>query len=468
MNIGKIAPAAVLAAALLFTTAAAEPPSPRTLALAAGYKAAFLCSDIFNAGRTEAQATADDLTGIYKDYQPLVGTLPATIDRQAHTVSVAFDAKLPPRVAAWRPLLGCAQLPIGADPANVARLPRLDLTKPDLDVRPWPLGDAKATAKRSPALDRVVAAAFDRATYGKGSETTAVIVLVDGRIVAERYRADWTMHTPQRTWSVAKSLAATLVGRAVALGKVAPTDRIGAPEWAAPGDPRAGLTFDQTLRMHSGLWTNGPGSRTDAIYIGGATVPEDAATRPLEYAPDSHFRYANVDILSAAYGLKLRLRDDNLAFPFRELLWPLGMTRTTPETDAQGNFVLSSQIWTTARDVARLALMYQRGGTAPDGTRLLTEDWIRYVSTKQGAQPDSEATGGRGYGAGFWVMGSKDGLPAGTYSMDGNRGQYAVIVPERRVIVVRRGFDGIDAPFDPMAFTRAVLEVIPTPGTRTR
>jgi hypothetical protein len=38
----------------------------------------------------------------------------APIDRQARTVSVSFDEQLPPRVAAWRPYLGCAQLPIGA------------------------------------------------------------------------------------------------------------------------------------------------------------------------------------------------------------------------------------------------------------------------------------------------------------------------------------------------------------------
>ena len=35
------------------------------------------------------------------------------------------------------------------------------------------------------------------------------------------------------------------------------------------------------------------------------------------------------------------------------------VTRTTPETDWRGNFVLSSQVWTTARDLARLGLLYQ-------------------------------------------------------------------------------------------------------------
>ena len=100
--------------------AAFAAPAPHTLALAAGYKAAFLCSGMFDAGESEATATADDLEGIYPEFQEAVRTLPAKIDREARTVSVAFDDRLPPRIAAWRPGLGCAQLPIGAGPEAIA------------------------------------------------------------------------------------------------------------------------------------------------------------------------------------------------------------------------------------------------------------------------------------------------------------------------------------------------------------
>ena len=445
-----------LALALLLATPAVAAPTPRDLALAAGYKAAFLCSDIFVAGRTEAQATADDLTGIYPEFQPLVGNLPATIDRTARTVSVAFDAKLPPRVAAWRPHLGCAQLPIGADPATVPALPRIDLPPPDLaasDARAWPLGDATAMPSPSPKLAAVVAAAFDRATYGAASETTAVIVLVDGRIVAERYRPDFDMHTPQRTWSVAKSLTATLVGRAAALGLVDAAKPPQVREWTVvPGDPRARISFKQLLRMNSGLWTAGPGNRTDALYLGGATVSKTAAAMPLEAAPGTRFRYSNNDSLLAAYGLQAPLGRSARAFPFVELLWPLGMMRTTPETDWQGTFVLSSQVWMTARDLARLALLYQNDGVE-GGRRLLPEGWSRFVASPTGAQPPA----GGGYGAGFWLHGAAQGVPAGTYAMHGNRGQYAVIVPSARVVVVRRGFDASGVAFDVARFTADVL-----------
>ena len=68
-------------ALLLATPAAAQQPAPTTYqrAVAAGYKAAMLCSGIFNAGRTEAQIEADELSGIYPEYDAIVPTLKASV-----------------------------------------------------------------------------------------------------------------------------------------------------------------------------------------------------------------------------------------------------------------------------------------------------------------------------------------------------------------------------------------------------
>jgi CubicO group peptidase (beta-lactamase class C family) len=439
--------AGAFAAFVLAAPAVADPPSgvAHTLALAAGYKAAFLCSGIFAAGQSEAQVTADDLEGIYPEYQAAVSNLPARIDRAARTVSVAFEESLPPRIAAWRPGLGCAQLPVGADARAIASLPRLALSPPPAgaDARSWPDGEAGAAPRAvSQRLEAVAARAFDGATYGAGSRTTAVVVVRDGRILAERYRPGYGPTTPQRTWSAAKSLTATLIGRAVALDLVKVDAPAPIPEWRAPGDPRAAITLRNLLNMASGLFTDGPGNRTDGIYVGGAEVTEAATAMPLEAAPGSRFHYANDDALLAARALRAVNGDGQraLQFPYTELLWRIGMDHTTLETDWRGNYVLSSQVWSTARDLGRLGLLYLNDGVW-DGRRLLPRGWARFVATPAPAQPEGAARGGPGYGAFFWLYGPRQGLPPGTYAMEGNRGQYVFIVPTRHMVIVRRGFD---------------------------
>ncbi|MBW3558616.1 MAG: serine hydrolase [Proteobacteria bacterium] len=432
-------------------------------ALVAGYKAAFLCSGVFNAGQTEAQVTADDLTGIYAEYREPIGKLPAVIDREARTVSVAFAPDMPPRIAAWRPGLGCTNLPIGARVSTVAALPRLEARPPrtNWDAQPWPTGDrgAEAPGPTPPALAALVRAAFDGASYGKGSKTTAVIVVADGRIVAEQYRAGYNKHTPQRTWSVGKSLAAAVVGAAVMDGLVDPKAPATVPEWRGRGDPRGAVTLDNLLRMSSGLYSGKAGNRTDRLYFGGTAVTEETVAQPLEAPPGSRWLYANNDTVLAVRAVRAAIGDDRryLAYPFTDLFWRIGMARTTPETDWQGNFVLSSQVWTTARDLARFGLLHLNDGVW-NGERVLPAGWVDYVTTAGPAQPPPGAAGaGPGYGAQWWLFGAAQGLPEDAYAAQGNRGQYLMVIPSRRMVVVRRGFDGTGERFEIARFSADVL-----------
>jgi CubicO group peptidase (beta-lactamase class C family) len=454
----------LLAAALLAAPAAAQQNRPEYLrALAAGYKASFLCSDLFNAGQTVEQVEADDLKRTYSELEPLMPAMKADIDRAAKTVSVAFDDKLPPRIAAWRPHLGCAQLPIAAGAEAVKLLPRLAETRDVArdDRLAWPRGDRAAAARPkgdAKKLTATVAAAFDRRSYGQGSETTAVLVVQDGKIVAERYRSDFNMHMGQRTWSVAKSIAGTVVGAAAQAGVLDPAAPAPIPEWRSPGDPRAAITTDQLLRMASGLHSDTAGNRTDAVYFGGTSVTENATGWSLETAPGTRFRYANNDMLLAIRGLRAKLGDGQaaLAFPYEKLFWKVGMNRTFAETDWQGNYILSSQVWTTARDLARMGLLYLNDGIW-NAEPVLPAGWGAYVSRKDAAaQPPS----GFGYGATFWTFPADSGVPADAYIAQGNRGQYLAIVPSRNIVIVRRGFDGPQTAFDPAPFVRDILAAL--------
>jgi CubicO group peptidase (beta-lactamase class C family) len=71
------------------------------------------------------------------------------------------------------------------------------------------------------------------------------------------------------------------------------------------------------------------------------------------------------------------------AHPPAELFRRLGMYDTWAETDWRGNYMLSSQVWTTARDLARFGRLYLNDGVV-DGERILPEGWRDYVSRPSG------------------------------------------------------------------------------------
>jgi CubicO group peptidase (beta-lactamase class C family) len=274
-------------------------------------------------------------------------------------------------------------------------------------------------------------------------------------MVAESYQPGFSASTPQRTWSVAKSIAATLVGAAVQAGDARVEEPVGLNYWRSggPSDPRNAITLDHALRMATGRYSDTPGNRTDALYFGGSTVDETAINWPVINPPGTVFRYANNDTLLAVKALG----DWLTYYPPREFLARLGMTHTVAETDIRGEYILSSQVWSTAGDLARLGQLYLDDGVLPSGERILPEGWVKYVSTPSGPQPP---TGSFGYGAGFWLLNKEEGVPPDTFAAIGNRGQYVVIVPSRQVVIVRQGEDPAGSGFDIAAFTRDVLAAL--------
>jgi CubicO group peptidase (beta-lactamase class C family) len=137
------------------------------------------------------------------------------------------------------------------------------------------------------------------------------------------------------------------------------------------------------------------------------------------------------------------------------------MTRTTIEGDWQGSPILSSQVWMTARDLARLALLHLNDGVW-GGERLLPEGWVKAATTPSGPQPPAER--GEGYGRAIWLPGPASGLPEGSFAFYGNRGQLAIVVPSVRLVLVRRGFDPAGVGFEGAALARDLLAALAMPA----
>jgi CubicO group peptidase (beta-lactamase class C family) len=295
----------------------------------------------------------------------------------------------------------------------------------------------------------------------------SLLVVHDGRIVHERYAPGVDMTTRTRTWSTAKSLASTLFGLLVDQGKMTLDGPLGLP-WlpevaALEHDPRAAITLRHLLNMSSGLYPVDNGGLEYAtgsglVYWAGAGSERGARSRALIRAPGTVWDYENYDTLAAVAAMKRAIgnEQDYLAFPRRALLDRIGMRNTLISTDRFGDFVLSSQVYTNARDLARLGLLYLQHGMW-GGERVLSEAWTRFVRTPA---PATTALGSQ-YGGHFWLVpDNRTDVPKDAYSTNGNRGQYTIIVPSHELVIVRRGLDYGRQGFNHWDLTREVLKAI--------
>jgi len=438
-----------------------------------GQQAIFMCNGLFTSNRTIDQVFEQELAYLT---QP-VGTPDGgdyEIDRVRRAVAIGAPGGTPVMRAAFREGLGCIILAPDQTFEDIESLPRLD-TPPiegDPDKIPWPDGDM---IKDQPLLPNVNAAILEDASNWAFKRTSpeqvtlSLIVVHKGQIIHERYAPGFDVSTRTRTWSTAKSLAVTLIGMLADQGELALDEPLGLdwfPRAQSPEtDPRNAITLRNVLNMSSGLYTvdnRGLEYATGSgmSYWAGASSVRGALSRALFRQPGTMWDYENYDTLLGVYAMKLALGDDQkyLEFPRAALFDRIGMRNTLVSVDRFGDFILSSQVYTNARDLARFGMLYLQGGEW-HGERLLSEDWIDFVRTP------AAATSGRGsqYGGQWWLVPEgRNDVPTDAYSTAGNRGQYVVVVPSHELVIVRRGLDYGRQGFDRWDLTREVLKAIGT------
>lgn len=415
-----------------------------------GYRALFTCSAHFVAGRTLPQILDIELRDTQRFALP-----PPEIDARRQLVRAqGIDGEV--AVAAYRDSTGCTVLPPDWSEADVGHLPYIALPSAPLvaDIA-FPAGDSANPAPDA-AQQRLLAKGFDGSSFGAGTITGSVLVVKNGKLVGERYGNGFGQYRGYRTFSTAKSITASLIGIAVRDGLLTVDDPAPVPEWQKGADPRAAITIGNLLNMSSGLVSDG--AATNAMYYGGAAIVPAVTATSLEAQPGERWKYANNDTLLTLWALRNVLADDlrYLRYPYDELFHKIGMHHTRMEMDHEGNFMGSSQVYTTGRDLARFGLLYLNKGKWA-GEQILPVGWTDYVVEPAKGRPRED--GKWGYGAQFWLLDTMPGIPKGTYTSSGNKGQFATVVPERNMVIVRTGVDPLGKRWDQATFVAEVLKV---------
>ncbi|MDN4546842.1 serine hydrolase [Pseudomonas sp. C32] len=314
----------------------------------------------------------------------------------------------------------------------------------------WPSGPVM-TGPALQALEQYAFAPRNDSTR-QGIRTDALLVIRDGQLIYERYAGSTTAETPHLTWSISKSLMATVLGVAYGEGLCKLQDPV--QKFYPPLKKYPTMTLADLLHWASGIdWQEDyeyaplKSSVVAMLYtrgradMGAFTVDHDSYA-----APGQAFRYSSGDtnLLSAA--LKTMVGPNRYAdYPWAALFEPLGIRRAVWETDATGTFIASSYAYLTARDLARVGLLMARDGRWGD-RQLLPKDWVafnREPFAHYRANQDAAVPGGH-----WWLNRAVDGAaqpwpdaPADTFAALGHWGQAMYVIPSENLVIVRYGDD---------------------------
>lgn len=411
--------------------------------VATGFIADTLCAETFVSGldpRRNLAETTDAMPGSGL----LTWAMNLQVDRTRKDVTVTLFG-IGRSHAVYRDGLGCT-LEHGQGIAEV--------TLPPDDKQPAQLPDIAGPGIVPPQSEGLAAAlerAFAEPVQPPYRRTRAIVVMKAGRIIAERYADGIGPETQLLGFSMTKSVMSALTGILVRQGKLKLEGPAPIAAWQNPDDPHHAITVDQLLRHTAGIAL---GSSLQAS-LGSALEPvnamkfaeDDMATYaervPLATAPGTVWNYHDGNSIILAHLIRNAAGgkpEDALAFARRELFAPLGMRHVTLQLDGAGTIEGSSNMLASARDWARFGQLYLNDGIA-GGKRILPEGWVNYSAT---ATPNAWV----GIGAGFWTnqgdsFGAKfrvtHGWPRDAFFAKGTIGQYTIIIPSERMVIVRLG-----------------------------
>ena len=447
-----------------------EPPPGDPLEHHAAGFAKVVCSAVFITG-LDAEFAAENVGYFTAPYAERAKMGRPVVDRRAKRVTVSLPNGVT-RTAVYTGDQGCVALPKGAKSLTFTTV-RVKPNVPDAAKTAWPMGDQlPGEPPAGPDLAKV-REALDAALTPASGLTAALVVTWKGRLIGERYGTGIDYRTPLESWSMGKSLSATIMGILIRQGVYDLWQPAPIPEWQAAGDPRGKIRIADLLHMSSGLRLRAPqdpdydasSGYPDHLYLYTGTVDsfKYAATRPLQWPPNTVGRYRNTDPVLINYLNRLGIEKQKEVyhtFPQRMLFDKLGIRTMVMETDPYGNFLTQGYEFASGRDWARLGNLYLQDGVW-NGERILPEGFVKFVST---LAPAWEADGRPIYGGFFWLNGNDEfPVPREAYFMAGAGGQYTMIIPSHDLVVVRLGhFKG--APDGEKSFKRALallLEAVP-------
>ncbi len=310
----------------------------------------------------------------------------------------------------------------------------------------------------------------------KGIRTNGLVIIKNGYLVYEKYSSPYHKNKPHLLWSVSKSISNALIGIALKEKKLGLNDL--AYKYYPVLDKEGGyrdITINHLMQMSSGLyWDEGyessplKSSVIAMLYTRGTNnMAQFAASQKIVHKPGTHWYYSSGTTNLLMGILRKCVADEYANYPWQKLFDPLGMTNVTFEKDGAGNFVGSSYIYMTPRDLAKFGFLFLNDGIW-ENKRILPQNWVQYSTTMASGyilSASNERDFKSNYAAQWYLNQGIESkkidrpwpdAPKDTFHASGHWGQYLFVIPSRDMVVVRVG-DDRDKSFDKNKFLRLLL-----------
>ncbi|MDR1610952.1 MAG: beta-lactamase family protein [Candidatus Symbiothrix sp.] len=266
----------------------------------------------------------------------------------------------------------------------------------------------------------------------------AFALVKDGKLLYEEYWDDYSGNSLTNSFSMAKTMTAMLLGKAIEQGYIQSvnqplTDFL--PEFLSDSLGRMATVGDLSS-MRSGFdWDEeyySPINMTTEAYFGN-DVEKQLLKRHFITQPGGKFKYLSANTQLLAMVLK-RATGKSLAQYFSETFWqPMGMEHDALwalSGDIEKSFCC---IYSNVRDFARLGqLLLQKGNW--NGQQILDSAFVDMMITPDAAA--FEPNEPKKYGYSVWI--DEEHNPP-FYGMMGHLGQRIIVVPCENLVIVRLG-----------------------------
>jgi len=266
------------------------------------------------------------------------------------------------------------------------------------------------------------------------SNTASFLVIKDGKLLHEQYWNGYHELSKTNSFSMAKAVTVMLFGKALEEGKIKNIDQNFSEFYDEFKLKPFGkdLNLKHLAQMESGLiWDENyknpflPNAR--AYY--GKSLIKATFPRPFKEKPGERFEYQSGSTQLLGFAVKKAI-NQSLSSYLSEKFWiPLGMEQNADwSVDESGMEKTYCCIHSNSRDFAKLGQLFIDDGKVGD-KQILNLDFIEQMRTPTKKSDEI-------YGMGFWINNDN---PIKHYYFLGLQGQYIIMIPEHKMVIVRTG-----------------------------